>query len=94
MISYRAPSYRPGIASAPQQFRSVQHHQLGSMASMTAGDWALLVGGTIVGGVGINMLIGQAYERRVNAVSILLGIVLAGVGVTLFVREGGKAISA
>ena len=93
MISYRAPAYRPAIASAPQSFRSVQHHQLGAFSSMTAANWGLLLGGAIVGGVGINSLIGQAYAKKMNAVSVLLGLVLAGVGLTVFVQNGSKAVA-
>ena len=95
MISYKAPAYRPSMAARPLPPRSVQHHQLGSLASMTAGDWGLLLGGAIVGGVGINSLYGQftAGRGKMNAVSVLLGLVLAGVGLTLFVDKGGKAIS-
>jgi hypothetical protein len=93
MISYRAPAYRPGIAQAPQRFRSVQHHQLGQMSTMTAGDWALLLGGAIVGGVGVNNLIGQARAPRMNAVSVLVGLVLAGVGLSLFFQKGAKAVA-
>lgn len=91
MISYRAPAYRPGIASAPQR-RSVQHHQLGAMGDMSLGNWALLLGGAIVGGVGVNAIINQAYARKPNAVNVLLGLAVAAVGLTVFVREGGKAI--
>lgn len=91
MISYRAPAYRPGIASAPR--RTVQHHQLGAMSDMSTANWAYLVGGAIVGGVGVNMLINQAYARKPNAIPILLGLVVGALGLAVFVREGGRAIA-
>lgn len=88
MINYQPPTYHPGIA-APQR-------QMGSLATMTAGDWALLLGSTVVGGAGINGLISNFTGRRPkpNAISIMLNLVLSGVGLTLFIDKGGKAISA
>lgn len=92
MISYRAPAYRPGIARAPQM-RGVRHYQLGGLTDMSAADWALLLGGAIVGGAGANMIINQAYAPRANVVGILVGLVLAGVGLTLFIQKGAKAVA-
>lgn len=86
MTGYQPPAYHPGIASS---------HQMGSLSSMTAGDWGYLLGGAVVGGIGVNGLIGNFRGARIrpNAVSILVNLVLAGVGLTLFVDKGGKMIA-
>lgn len=88
MIAYQPPVYHPGISSTPRP-------QMGSLSSMTVGDWLLLGGGAIVGGSGVNGLVGNFLGKKPkpNAVSILLNVILAGVGLTLFVDKGRKAIS-
>jgi len=88
MINYQPPTYHPGIAAQQRQ-------QMGSLASMTMGDWGYLLGGAVVGGIGINGLASNFMGRRPkpNAVSVLVNIVLAGVGLTLFFDKGSKAIA-
>ena len=89
MINYQPPTYHPGIAAQ-------QRPQMGSIATMTLSDWALLAGGVIVGGAGVNGLASNFTGRKPkpNAISILLNVVLAGVGLTLFFDKGSKVISA
>lgn len=79
MIGYRAPAYRPV--------------QMGSMSSMGGMDWLLLLGGAVVGGAGVNGLISQFSGTKPNAIGVLVDLVLAGVGLTLFVQKGSQAIS-
>lgn len=87
MIGYKAPAYRPApmLASRPQ---------MGAMSSMTGVDWLLLLGGVVVGGAGINGLRNQfTGPAPANAISVLLDIVLTGVGLTLFIQKGSQAIA-
>jgi hypothetical protein len=56
---------------------------------MNVWDWLLLLGGAIVGGAGINGLIGQ-MTGSFNAIGLLLDLVLAGVGLTVFFQKGAK----
>lgn len=93
MYNYAPPAYRPVRA---QQQIAATRPQMGSLASMTGPDWLYLLGGAIVGGAGINGLVSQFRGPRIrpNAVSVLLNVVLTGVGLALFVDKGGKAISA
>jgi hypothetical protein len=67
--------------------------QLGAMSSMGGMDWVLLLGGAVVGGAGINGLINQFSGQTPNAINVLVDLVLAGVGLTLFVQKGSLAIS-
>lgn len=86
MIGYQAPAYRPAI-SAPRQ-------QLGSPGSLTGMDWLLLLGGAVVGGAGINGLRNQfSGPAPANAISVLVDVVLTGVGLTLFIQKGSQAIA-
>jgi hypothetical protein len=67
---------------------------MGSISSLSLGDWALLVGGAVVGGAGINNLVTEFRgPKRVNAIAVMLDLVLAGVGVTLFVQKGSQALA-
>jgi hypothetical protein len=88
MIGYQVPAYRPSrmMASRPQ---------MGSMSSMGGMDWLLLLGGAVVGGAGINGLVSQfsGPAAKPNAISVMVDLVLAGVGVALFVQKGSQAIS-
>ena len=88
MLAYRPATVRPQVLAA------VRGPQLGSPGSLTLVDWGLLLGGAVVGGAGINNLVGQFRgPKRVNAISVMLNLVLAGVGVTLFVQKGSQAIA-
>ncbi len=85
MIGYQTPAYRPSIAPRPQ---------MGSMASMGGMDWVLLLGGAVVGGAGINGLVSQfTGPAKPNAIGVMVDLVLAGVGVTLFLQKGSQAIA-
>lgn len=90
MNGYRTVGYRPVLALAPVHYQ-VAGPRMGALVDMNVLDWVLLLGGAVVGGVGVNGLVNQVSSGRPNAVGILLDIVLAGVGLTLFVREGSKA---
>lgn len=79
MIGYQAPAYRPA--------------QMGAMSSMDGMDWVLLLGGAVVGGAGVNGLISQFNGPTPNAIGVLVDLVLAGVGLTLFLQKGSKAIA-
>lgn len=82
MIGYQVPAYRP---SRPQ---------MGAMSSMSGTDWLLLLGGAVVGGAGINGLRNQfSGPEKANAISVLVDIVLTGVGLTLFIQKGSQAIA-
>lgn len=88
MLAYQPAAARPRVLAAPRS------PQLGSMSSLTFTDWGLLLGGAVVGGAGINNLVGQFRgPKRINAISVMLNLVLAGVGVTLFVQKGSQAIA-
>jgi hypothetical protein len=89
MNGYRN-GYRTVLALAPAHYQ-VAGPRMGALTDMNVFDWLLLAGGAVVGGVGVNGLISQASSGRPNAVGVLLNIVLAGVGLSLFVREGAKA---
>ena len=81
-------AYRPVMHPAHYQ---VAGPRMGAITDMNLWDWVLLAGGAVVGGIGVNGLVGQLSGGRPNAINVLLDIVLAGVGLTLFVREGAKA---
>lgn len=85
MIQYQVPAYRP-----PATIRRNLPTRLGqAQAAMTFGDWLLLAGGAVVGGVGVNMAIG-GFRRPMNAVPILLGAVLTAVGASIFFDKIGR----
>lgn len=68
--------------------------QMGAMSSMGATDWLLLLGGAVVGGAGINGLVGQfSGPAKPNAIGVMIDLVLAGVGLALFVQKGSQAIA-
>ena len=92
MNGYRPAGYRP-VALSPMHYQVAGRNgaHMGALSSLNVLDWVLLLGGAVVGGVGVNGLVGQVTSGKMNAVSVLLDIVLAGVGLTLFVREGAKA---
>jgi len=90
MNGYRNVGYRPVLALAPVHYQ-VAGARMGALTDMNALDWMLLAGGAVVGGLGVNGLVSQFSAGRPNAVGVLLDIVLAGVGLALFVREGAKA---
>lgn len=88
MVRYQAPAYRPSIAMGASR------HQMGAMSSMGGMDWVLLLGGAVVGGAGINGLVRQfGGPGAPNAISVLVDIVLTGVGLTLFIQKGSQAIA-
>lgn len=89
MISYRVPSYRPAVN--PYQAR-LAAQRLGAIGDMSVGDWALLVGGGIVGGAGINGIVGQIRTRKWDAIGLLMSGVLTAVGLTVFVDKFRKLI--
>ncbi len=67
---------------------------MGAMSSMGGMDWLLLLGGAVVGGAGINGLVNQfSGPAKPNAISVMVDLVLAGVGVALFVQKGSLAIA-
>jgi hypothetical protein len=75
------------VLAAPKQ-------QLSGPGALTLVDWALLVGGTFVGGAGINGLVGDFRARgKVNAINVGLNLILAAVGTTLFFQKGAKLIA-
>lgn len=88
MIAYHPVAFRP--APAPR-FTMARGPQLGSPAAMTFGNWLFLLGGVIVGGAGINGLVGQF--SHFNAIGLLLDLVLSAVGLTLFFQNGAKLLS-
>jgi hypothetical protein len=93
MMTY-APTFRIGHPVLPA-VRPQQRHQLGNLASLDVVDWGLLVGGAIVGGAGINGLVRQfTAPGHANAIPVLLDLVIAGVGLTVFLQKGRQAFSA
>jgi len=84
MVRYQALAYRPNLG------RSIQ---MGSPGSLDAGDWLLLLGGAVVGGAGINGLVRQFSGGQPNAIGVLVDLVLAGVGLSLFVQKGKLAMA-
>ncbi len=92
MIAYQPVAFRPGTSVAPRfTMAESRAHQLGAASSMSVWDWLLLLGGAIVGGAGINGLIGQMSSF--NAIGLLLDLVLSAVGLTLFFQKGAKLAS-
>lgn len=91
MVSYRLPTYQP-----TRPVLSIgQSKKMGNFSSMTAADWLYLLGGAVVGGAGINGIVGQFRgPGKMNAIPVLINLVLAGVGLTLFVDKGRQAFSA
>ena len=93
MTTY-APTFRIGHPVLPA-VRPQQRHQLGSLSSLDVVDWGLLLGGAIVGGAGINGLVRQfTGPGRANAIPVLVDLVIAGVGLSVFLQKGRLAISA
>ena len=88
MIAYHPVAFRP--APAPR-FTMARGPQLGAPSSMNVWDWLLLLGGVIVGGAGINGLVGQFSSF--NAIGLLLDLVLSAVGLTLFFQKGAKLMA-
>ena len=79
----------PAALSSPQQGK-----QLGAVGSMGWGDWALLAGGTIVAGAGLNTVYsGVTTKRKPNFVGILLGGVVTAVGVAVMGTEINKMVA-
>ena len=89
MLNYAPAANRAVLAAKPQS------PALGALSSMTFGDWLLLGGGVVVGGAGINNLVANFTGPRPkpNAISVMANLVLAAVGLTLFIDKGGKAIA-
>lgn len=88
MIAYRPLAYRPATIRP-----ALAQPQMGAIQSMNVGDWLLLLGGGIVGGAGVNSLIGNLMGPRINAISLALNLVLTAIGGTLFVQKFGKLTS-
>lgn len=83
MIGYQTPAYRPAIRP-----------QMGAMSSMGGMDWILLLGGIVVGGAGINGLVSQFNGPATpNAISVMVDLVMAGIGISLVVTKGSQAMA-
>lgn len=89
MLAYRHPGFRPAIVRIVPPALA-QARRMGAVSSMTVGDWLLLLGGGIVGGAGVNGLVGNLHTPGINAISIALNLVLTAVGGTLFVDKFSK----
>lgn len=87
--------YRPSLMPrAPQALQGKP--KLGSVASLTITDWMLLLGGSVVGASGVTNLYRQftgKKRKKLDAMSIALGLVFAGVGLSVVVDEGRKVLA-
>lgn len=93
MVPVQQP-YRPSLV--PRQPQVLSRSKLGAIGDLTIGDWALLLGGAIVGGAGVNGVVNQftgKKKRKPDAIAITLGLVFAGVGLSVVVGEGRKALA-
>lgn len=88
MLAYRPVAYRPAAVRP-----ALAQPRMGAIQSMNVGDWLLLLGGGIVGGAGVNGLIGNLRGPGINAISLALNLVLTAVGGTIFVDKFGKLTS-
>lgn len=84
MLPYRPPQQRPVLAAPPPR------RNLGAISSLDVGDWLMLFGGALVGGIGINAVVGQVQTKKFDAVGLLLDAVIIAVGGTVFVQKFGK----
>lgn len=93
MIPVQQP-YRPSLV--PRQATNLKGSKLGAVGDLTLGDWALLIGGTVVGGAGVNGVVKQftgKKKRKPDFIAVGLGLVFAAVGLSVMVGEGRKALA-
>lgn len=86
--------YRPSLI--PRRAQPLQGPRMGNVGSLTITDWALLLGGTVVAGAGVNGVINQFRKpkrKKLDAVALGLGIVFALVGGSVLIDEGKKALA-
>jgi hypothetical protein len=69
--------------------------QLGKVSDLSAIDWAMLSGGAIVTGAGLNGIVSAlpSKKKKVNFVGILVGSVVTLVGGTAFLQNFKKLVS-
>lgn len=93
MISYQVPAYRPAPTVQQYLAQRTQPQQLGSLASMSFGDWVLGVGGTVVSVAGVKNLV-RDLKGKPNVIDVALDVTVLAVGVTVFLQKAGKLLSA
>jgi hypothetical protein len=84
---YQAPRFQAPAVRPPQQ--------LGKVSDLGFVDWAMLGGGAIVAGAGLNTVVGAlpSKKKKLNLVSLVVGSAITLVGGTAFVQNFQKLVS-
>lgn len=91
MIAFQPLKLRPLTPVRPLA-QAHPHAELGAISTMGVADWLYMGGGAVVAGVGLTSVYGGVTGRRPDFIGIMLGGVLATVGVAL-VGNGVKKLA-